>query len=430
MEFFRELSGFRGSPIRNEIIDSLDHAFNENLPETRVLNFLRKKRGLEFGGRLIVIGFGKASRGMFNGVKQFFGDRISDAAIIVPTLEHEEISAPFLPGNHPFPSNESIESSKIVLDLLKNLKQEDLVIVLISGGGSSLFEVLKEGVDLKSFNETVNCLMKNGASISELNAIRYLFSNTKGGGLLSYTYPAKVLGLIISDVPGDSIETVASGPTSAPPSPDFIHKVNEKFRDRCSVPSLDSSRVTLKSIPDNEIVLKNSDFVASILNSVTRNGHIAYNIGSDIEGSTNSVAKLLVEKMREKFRKNRSPVFVVGGGESSTNAKLNAIGGRNLETCLQVLLLMDNDEVFAFGSIGTDGIDGTSKAMGAIVDDQSLRILDREYIRESISTSQSLAPLEKSKDVLFTGFTGANVADIYIGYYAGIRDNGPTGNLF
>lgn len=424
MEFFGELSGFRRSPIRDEMIGALDHAFNQNSPETRVLNFLSKRGDLDTGGKLYVIGFGKAGRGMYAGVKSFFGDRISTARIIVPIQYGKELSLPFLPGNHPLPSTESIESSKQILESLKNLNREDLVIVLISGGGSSLFEVLKKGVDQKSFNETVNCLMKNGATISELNSIRYLFSDVKGGGLLNYTYPARVLSLIISDVPGDSEGTVASGPTFHPPDQALIKKTMEKFRDRCPLPSIDNSGARPASRADNNIILRNSDFVSSILDGITRRGHRAYGIGSGIEGDTSAVARFVVEKMREKYRVEKNPVFVVGGGETSTRAREKAIGGRNLELTLQVLLLMNVKEEFVFCSIGTDGMDGSSKAMGAIVDSQSLRVLKREYITDRLLKSESLAPLESSGDVLFTGFTGTNVADIFIGYYAGADRDG------
>ena len=110
---------------------------------------------------------------------------------------------------------------------------------------------------------------------------------------------------------------------------------------------------------------------------------------------------------------------VVGGGETFTKRIGNGKGGRNLELALRVLLLMDKDEEFAFGSIGTDGMDGSSNAMGAIVDDETFRILDRKLILDSLSRSESLSPLIMSQDVLFTGPTGTNVSDIFVGYYAG-----------
>ncbi|MCL4334442.1 MAG: DUF4147 domain-containing protein [Candidatus Thermoplasmatota archaeon] len=420
MELFKELSGFRMSSVREDMIHVLGSAFNENLPETKVFEYLRRGVSPEPMGRLVVIGFGKASQGMYEGVKRFFGNRISNSAIIAPVEAYRDFEPPLLPGNHPLPSRESIESSRIVMDLLTGLKEEDLVIVLISGGGSSLFEVLKDGVDLSSYNRVIECMMRNGASISEVNAIRYLFSEVKGGGLLRYTYPANVLGLVISDVPGDSIWTIASGPTSNPPDQSFVEKVSMKFGGLCSIPLPQYPIEYPKSRSRNEIVLRNSDFVSSICRGLVKKGYRVHDVGSGIVGYTSTVAKLFVDKMREDYNENRSPIFVVGGGESSTEVKGNGTGGRNLETSMKVLLLMEDEEIFAFGSIGTDGIDGSSKAMGAIVDNSSLKILKREYIRESLSRSESLKPLKESRDALFTGFTGTNVADIFIGYYAGI----------
>jgi glycerate 2-kinase len=419
VEILSNQRGFRRTPIREKIVDSLECAFEQNSPELKVLSFLKEREEMDFDGNLHVVGFGKAARGMFEGARKYFGNKITTARIIVPIEDKEDLVYPFLPGNHPLPSRESMESSKALLNSLKNLGKGDLVLVLISGGGSSLFESIKDGVDLVEYNETVKCLMRGGANIAELNSIRYLFSKTKGGGLLNFTYPAKVISLIISDVPGDFENTVASGPTSIPPKQSVIENTIKKFGHLCTIPQFVKEPENISYRASNNVILKNSDFVNSVCEKGTKNGLNTVNLGSGIEGSTEQVARFLVGKMRKLYERYKVPIFVVGGGETSTKLVESGIGGRNLELCLRVLLLMNKDEDFVFGSFGTDGIDGTSKAMGAIVDSETLSSLDRKYVFRALSMSNSLAPLELTNDVLFTGRTGTNLADIFTGYYAG-----------
>ena len=419
VEILGQARGFRGSPVRDVLAESIDYAFEQNSPDIRVYSFLKQLPPGDLDGELRMIGFGKAGRGMYRGAKKFFGEKISRAGIILPLSEGEKFEPPFLPGNHPLLGKESIESSKKILELLSGLTKDDVVIVLISGGGSSLFEILREGVELSRYNETVNCLMRNGANIKELNAARYLYSRTKGGGLLEFTHPARVRGLIVSDVPGDNEETVASGPTSRPPERHLIESVIAKYGKMCTLPRAVQEYRRSFYRSENYVVLRNSDFVKSIVHRVEHHGLRGIDVGSGIEGNTESVARFLVDRMRSEYRKTNSPVTVVGGGETFTKRIGNGRGGRNLELTLRVLLLMDKDEEFAFGSIGTDGMDGSSNAMGAIVDDETLRILDRKLILDSLSRSESLSPLIMSQDVLFTGPTGTNVSDIFVGYYAG-----------
>ncbi|MGC8562543.1 MAG: glycerate kinase type-2 family protein [Thermoplasmata archaeon] len=419
MEILGQARGFRGGPIRDMIVESIDFAFEQNSPDTRVLSFLNKYSFAKFDGKLRVIGFGKAARGMYLGVKKFFGSRISAAGVILPSLEGEKFDLPFLHGNHPLPGNESIESSIKLIELLNGITRNDLVIVLVSGGGSSLFEIMRDGVKLDEYNETINCMMRNGANISELNAIRYLYSKTKGGGLLDYTYPAKVVSLIISDVPGDNIETIASGPTSRPPEKLLIEQTLAKYGKSCTLPEMVEKPSIVTYEAENYVILRNSDFVRSIIQKIRDHGIRGIDLGSEIEGDTQSVAKLLVDRMRSEYRKANDPVIVVGGGETSTKRVGQGKGGRNLELALRVSLLMERNEEFTFGSIGTDGMDGSSNAMGAIVDGETLKMLDRKFVLESLSKSESLEPLIMSQDVLFTGFTGTNVSDIFVGYYSG-----------
>jgi glycerate 2-kinase len=419
MEFLKNLREFRTGEKRNEILEALDYAFTSNSPELRVKSYLDKIGGLSASGKIIVIGFGKAARGMYEGVRLGLGSKIKSAHLIIPYTPGQEIKPPFLPGNHPLPSFQSLSSSAVIMDSLKDLTNDDLLIVLISGGGSSLFEVLREGVELEQYNNTVRCLMKSGATIREINSIRYLFSETKGGGLLKYTNGSRVVGIIISDVPGDELGTIASGPTAYPPEQSFIRRTARKFGRKCNIPPISRVVGNEPKGASNHIILRNSDFVKSVEEKLRVNGSEVLSLGSEIEGSTIEVSKRIAAEMREHYKIVKEPFFVVGGGETSVEVAGNGRGGRNLELCLRFLLEMGKEEYFTFGSFGTDGLDGSSGAMGAIVDNQSSGSLDKGFIREMLSGSESLTPLRMTGDVIFTGPTGTNVADVFIGYYAG-----------
>jgi glycerate 2-kinase len=419
VEFLKNLQGFRTGEKRDEILEALDSAFIKNSPVLRVKSYFDQMGNLNVRGKIIVIGFGKAARGMWEGAQLSLGARITSARLIVPAIQGEEISYPFLPGDHPLPSSQSLSSSAALINSLKGLSRDDLVIVLISGGGSSLFEVLREGVRLEEYNNAIGCLMRSGATIRELNSIRYLFSETKGGGLLKYTNPSRVMGIIISDVPGDDARTVASGPTTHPPEESLIDRTIRKFGQKCNIPSTGKVKRNESYEAENHVILKNSDFVKSVEEKLKMNGSEVLSLGSGIEGSTSKVSKRIATVMRTHYEIVKVPFFIVGGGETSSEVVGNGNGGRNLELCLRFLMEMGKGENFTFGSFGTDGMDGSSKAMGAIVDNHSCESLDRGFIGKMLSRSESLAPLRMTEDVIFTGPTGTNVADVFIGYYAG-----------
>ncbi|MGC8645114.1 MAG: glycerate kinase type-2 family protein [Thermoplasmata archaeon] len=412
------LRDFRTDSIRMDILDSLDYAFRTSSPRKHVLEFLAHTGLRESGARVFVVGFGKAAKEMFLGAREYFGDGIQNSAVIVPEYENSDSGEKFLHGGHPIPTEGSLSSSLSLLRTLKELHEGDVVLVLISGGGSSLFEVLREGVTLGEYNRAVSCVMKEGANIYELNSIRYLYSEVKGGGFLKYTYPARVLSLIVSDVPGDDVDTVASGPTGNPPGPDRVTEALRKYGDLCHLPPMPERRVGQSSPCSNHIILRNRDFVDSVAERLKSRGYPVVNLDSGIQGSTKEVASLLLGKMRESYDELGKGFFIVGGGETSTMRIGSAKGGRNLELCLRILILLEGREEIHFASIGTDGMDGSSDAMGAIVDNQTLETLGKNRIMSHLSKSESLQPLLETKDVLFTGPTGTNLSDVFIAYYS------------
>ncbi len=203
-----------------------------------------------------------------------------------------------------------------------------------------------------------------GATIRELNAARFLHSRTKGGGLLRYAYPANVVSLIISDVPGDHIETIASGPTSDPPEMYFIGSVRQKYESICRLPSIESKgEKSPKSSAENFIILKNSDFLGSIREGLRSTGGPVLELGSGISGSTDAVSEMIASNIMDYYWLKEGPFFFIGGGKTLTVVRNHSRGSGNLELCLKFMLRINRNERFSFGGFDTDGIDGLSKAM-------------------------------------------------------------------
>jgi glycerate 2-kinase len=417
---FQNIDSFKGDDIRAGILTAFDRVMTENDPAKLVRQFLNAKRINAKKGRIYVIGFGKAGRKMYDGARAAIGPTIYKSAIIIPKDEIHGSEDPFLPGDHPFPLRNSLRSSKRLLDILKDVSRDDTVIALISGGGSAMFEVLEDNVSLEDYNEKIRCAMSHGADIYQLNALRFLYSKVKGGGLLGYTYPARVIALSISDVPGNDIRVISSGPLSDPPDSSFVKKTMRYFSGKCGL-QIEGKKLAgrYNYNAENHIIFSNRNFVEAFAREIGKKYQGLVSMSSEISGSTDEVARVYASILRKLYSLTGRPVFFVSGGETTTMIRGSGKGGRNLELCLKFMLQMRKNEKFVFGSFGTDGIDGNSGAMGAIVNDESLEKLERDYIVECLSKSASLDPLIKSGDALFTGRTGTNVSDIFVGYYAG-----------
>ena len=420
---------------RGRLLTILEEAFNQldpvQLLDAGVKEILSDTRAFR---NVYVIGFGKAALKMYSGVRDKTSAVARYSAVIIPAGEavpdgYSELEV--LTGNHPIPSGETQSASRRILEPLRNLKEDDLVIVLISGGGSALFEVPEIGFTIEMIGDTAKCLMNSGADINELNAIRQAMSSVKGGKLAKILYPADVYGFIISDVPGDDPSVIASGPLTRPViGTGFLEGVVDKYRGACSLPTKEELATHFGNIDPaffrdvtTRIILKNSDFVNLISTLISNCGEKVITLADPVIGDVVDVAKWFVEKARKQFSVSREPVWIVGGGETTAKVMGKGKGGRNCELSLRVALNMERDEDFLFASIGTDGIDGNSPSMGGITDTYFLEGTSKGEMLNSLRISDSYTLLNRYDSAIMTGYTGTNVSDIYIMHYGGKRGN-------
>ena len=424
------------SDDRKKILDCLNDVFATISPFSAVQKNSRKlSQDIDAAGRIFVIGFGKASLAMYEGIRDKVRDKLFYAGIIVP--KDQEVVDDFreleiLRGTHPAVSELSVKSSETILGHLKNLVKEDLVLVLISGGGSALFEIPEKGVDVQTLSSISDCMMKNGADIYELNRVRQLMSSVKGGKLADILRPAKVRSMIISDVTGDDLSIIASGPLVKPSGNEEARKIIASYGNRCremgvleKIISGQSSSRNEKGNVENFLVLKNYDYVEGVKDFLLKNEKNVVAWEPGVTGEVSVVAGNLASVARSMYSLFHVPFWLVLGGETTVNVTGKGKGGRNQELALRVMDIMEEGEQFTFASIGTDGIDGYSDAMGGISDSALKSKIPRHELLESLRNSDSNTLLSKYKSAIVTGRTGTNVSDIMMMHYGG--KNGGTG---
>lgn len=415
--------------ITSLMLDSIKTLDPSKLTENALTGFIKEN---EKFSHIYVIGFGKASISMYDGIHEIVKNKSSYSGVIIPdNLPHNTAYSDLdvLKGTHPIVSDKSEKSTKLLLENIKNHGSEDLVIVLISGGGSALFEIPEERFTIPDMANISRCLMDKGADIQELNIVRNLMSKVKGGKLAGILAPSTVLGLIVSDVPGDDLQFIASGPlTRKSYGNNEVLGVLNKFRDVCQLPK-DLDTTGSKQLPDTvfsnvrtELVLKNRDFVKHISEQLSSDWTTVHTIAEPITGDVHEAAVFLAEKARQLYSGTDKQLWIVGGGETTAQVKGNGIGGRNCELSIRLSLLMEKNEDFAFASFGSDGKDGGSPAMGGITDTWFRQNAPEEEVNLALSTSDSFSLLEKYNSAVITGYTGTNVSDIFILYYNGLKN--------
>ena len=419
------------TPQRRLIIEILKSAFSALDPEKTSAKFAESIiRDNPTMRNLYVIGFGKASLKMYGGIRKYTSRIAKYSGIIIPVGEDIGANYPeleILHGNHPIPGKDTKYSSEKLLNKIREHGADDVIMVIISGGGSALFEIPEEPYNIEQIGDLAGCLMRAGANIRELNIVRQSMSRVKGGKLAGILYPSRIYAPIISDVPGDSLEIIASGPLT-PPSYESaeLSAIIAKYESECSLlgkikdnPSVMKTDSRYFSRIRSELILKNRDFVDRIASELENRGEQVFKIDDPVTGDVETVAMELAKTVRSRYETSKRNFWLIGGGETTAMVHGNGIGGRNCELSLRFALRMKNGEKFLFSSVGTDGIDGISPAMGGITDSWFNERTASSDIEKILENSDSYTLLHQNDSAIITGYTGTNVSDIFIIYYAG-----------
>lgn len=388
-------------------------------------------------GKIVVVGGGKASGRMAEVLEEIMEDRITGGAINVfegTASKHRLRMIKLIEAGHPLPTEASVRGAEEMMDLVDGLGAQDIVICLLSGGGSSLVTLPAEGISLEELRETTQLLLKSGASIQEVNAVRKHLSRIKGGQLAKAAYPAKVITLLISDVVGDRLDTIASGPTY-PDSTTYsdVLAVIEKYRLTEKAPknvlkhlkSGAERKVAETPKPGekyflntyHEIIASNADAVeaaAEVGKSHDLNVSI---LTTTMQGEAREVGAHLAtiaKKVTGTSKPISKPALLISGGETTVTVKGEGTGGRNQELVLAAVTEISSLENAAIAAFSTDGIDGPTDAAGAIADSFTIERARHHNLDplDYLERNDSYSFFKELRDLLLTGPTRTNVADM------------------
>jgi len=384
---------------------------------------------------IFVVGMGKASARMAAALENLLGDRISGGLVV--TADGYKVgtrSVEITEASHPVPDARGLAAAERIVTLVGEASEEDLVIVLISGGGSALLPLPAPGITLSDLTSINELLLLSGAKIQEINTVRKHLSQVKGGQLARCAFPAQVLTLVLSDVPGDPLHAIASGPTLGDPT--TFHQTEQillQYRLWGNLPDSVRERIaagTRGELPETPkpgdslfqrmkttIIGSGSVAAEAALAEAKRLGYHTILLTTTLEGEAREVGKLLASLAREEVLRNRAlprPVLIMAAGETTVTVRGDGQGGRNQELALSAALGIEGIPHAVIASLGTDGRDGPTDAAGGMVDGGTVwRMQERDIDpQEYLNRNDSYRALEQAGDLILTGPTGTNVADL------------------
>lgn len=405
--------------IREDAYKIIRMSINEVLPEKAVQKALENK---SFTGSVIVIAIGKAAWNMANAAKESLGSKIVKG-LVVTKYEHSRgpiDGFEIIEAGHPIPDENSVIGAARALEMVKGLSYGDEVIFLISGGGSSIFEKPAHGITLEDIMDITNQLLSSGADIVEINTIRKHLSDVKGGRFAEQCLPAKVFSIVLSDVIGDRLDSIASGPAypDSSTSAEALEIIN-KYKLKVKPNVIDTIKIeTPKNITNTTTVITGS--VTALCEAALKNAEIlGYEVNlltTTLDCEAKEAGKFLAAIAREANRnpKQKKPCAWIAGGETVVKIIGSGKGGRNQELALAAAIGIDGWKNTVIFSVGSDGTDGPTDAAGGMVDGETVRRIKSKNASpyQLLENNDSYHALSLSGDLIKTGSTGTNVNDL------------------
>lgn len=432
---------------REILIELIENVIESANPSSAIRRHVRvEKEWLKIGdhkfdlgkiGDIVVVGGGKASAAMAEALEEILGDRIARGMVNIPegtASRHYTRRIELTEAGHPFPTDAGVKGAKRMLEAVGDLSPRDLMISLISGGGSALVPLPTEGITLDEIQKTTQLLLKSGATIREINTVRKHLSRIKGGQLARAAYPASVIGLLISDVVGDSPSTIASGPTSPDPTTfsdalavlgryGLLGEVPRKVLSHLKkgvegkIPETPKPREECFRNVKNVIVASNSGAIEAARRVGKVYGLNVSVLTTSMQGEAREAGAWLASIAKEVIKTGRpvpKPALLLSGGETTVTVRGKGIGGRNQELVLGAVMNISGLENVTIASFATDGVDGPTNAAGAVADGftlkkaESLKLDPISYLERN----DSYRFFKKLGDTIVTGPTRTNIMDM------------------
>ncbi|MCL0029414.1 glycerate kinase [Dehalococcoidia bacterium] len=386
--------------------------------------------------KIFVVGGGKASGALVPALEEILGEYITAGTVNTKygyTAETEIIK--INEAGHPIPDRNGVRGMEEVQRLLSIAGEGDLVICLISGGGSALLPLPAPGIGLEEIGRVTDLLLKAGAPIDQLNTVRKHISSVKGGQLARMAYPAELVSIILSDVVGDPLSTIASGPTVPDPTTfadaqrvlqrydlwDEVPKLKERITRGIGgeIPETPKEGDPIFSHVYNFIIGNNRLAVEAAIERARERGFNTMLLSTFLAEEAREVGKLFAAIAREILKSGhpiRRKALVVAGGETTVTVRGGGKGGRNQELALSAAIAIGGLENVVIASLATDGTDGPTDGAGGLVDGYTV---DRGRERgldpiKHLDDNDSYNLLRQTGDLIVTGPTNTNVNDLVI----------------
>ena len=391
-------------------------------------------------GHVWIVAVGKAAEPMAAAAAAVLGNRLSGGIVVT---KYGHVTGRSLPATlevieagHPIPDESGLRASRRMIELLQQTTSEDLVLLLLSGGGSALSPSPVPGLDLQDLQETTNLLLRAGATIVEVNTVRKHLSLLKGGQLARLASPASVIALILSDVVGDPLDVIASGPTCPDPTTYAgALAVLTRYGLEDLVPPPVAAYLaagTCGAFPETpkpgdvifdrvtNVIVGSNALAAEAAAGCARNlGYHSLMLTTFVEGEAREVAKVavaLAKELRSRSQPVSLPACIVWGGETTVTVRGTGKGGRNQELALSAAIHLEGVDGVALLALATDGTDGPTDAAGAIIDGDTARRARARGLDPLVAlrNNDAYPLLDDIGDLLRIGPTGTNVNDLMV----------------
>ncbi len=434
----RNESDLTRTPKHTHALDAIAAGIEAAHPETvveeavsldgEILTIADEQYLLDDYERILVLGGGKPAGAVAKALETVLGSSLDDGLVVTDTpAETETVIAH--EGKHPLPTAANVEGAERLLARAAAVGPDDLVLVVITGGGSALMTAPVDGVSLDDYRDLTEQLLYSGATVDELNAVRKHLSRLKGGRLARELAPATTVGVVFSDVVGNPLDVIASGPT-APDNSTYADAL--AVLERYEIDAPDGVIAVLEAgargekretpSPDDELFETVTNYVLAdnrtALEGATRvceeRGYTTTILSSRIEGEARDVGGMLAAVAQECLDTGDPfdpPVALLSGGETTVTVTGEGTGGPNQECVLAAALELVGEDV-VFGCVDTDGIDGPTDAAGALVDGETVADSDEATAQAALDDNDAYGYLDSVGCLARTGPTGTNVNDL------------------
>ena len=369
-------------------------------------------------GRLLLVAVGKCATVAAAELVRLLGDRLDDGVVLDVDAAPARDLGPLLSlrGSHPLPSGRNVAATRRIVDLLRGAREDDLVLCMVSGGGSTLLCLPSDGGSAEAESVTFQALTRTGATIQEINTVRKHTSLARGGFLAQHAYPARLVSLVFSDVPGAPADFVASGPTVRDPT--TVEDAARVLRRYGVAAAARTSQLALLETPKESRYFERARTIVLVSNETalqamaTRAGALGYAatiVTSTLVGEAREAGELVVRELRAAA----PATALLYGGETTVTVTGGGRGGRNLEVALAAQRLVGDGEIVV--TVASDGRDNGDFA-GAVADSlarANARRLGLD-LDAHLADNDSCGFFERTGDYLVTGSTGSNVADLIV----------------